>query len=97
MNYSPILTRMLPGNFSGRNHGRLKPKLSTVEEVVRTMVHDGDYIGIGGFGANRIPTAILHEIVRQGKNIWVLRVIPPHMTSRSWLRVNVLTGVISHM
>lgn len=45
----------------------LKPKLSTVEEVVRTMVHDGDYIAIGGFGANRIPTAILHEIVRQGK------------------------------
>ncbi len=45
----------------------LKPKLSTVEEVVRTMLHDGDYIGIGGFGANRIPTAILHEIVRQGK------------------------------
>jgi glutaconate CoA-transferase subunit A len=45
----------------------LKPKLSTVEEVVRTMVHDGDYVVIGGFGANRIPTAILHEIVRQGK------------------------------
>jgi glutaconate CoA-transferase subunit A len=45
----------------------MKPKLSTVEEVVRTMLHDGDYIGIGGFGANRIPTAILHEIVRQGK------------------------------
>jgi glutaconate CoA-transferase, subunit A len=45
----------------------LKPKLSTAEEVVRTMLHDGDYIGIGGFGANRIPTAILHEIVRQGK------------------------------
>ncbi|MCU0576686.1 MAG: CoA transferase subunit A [Desulfobacterota bacterium] len=45
----------------------LKPKLSTAEEVVRTMVQDGDYIAIGGFGANRIPTAILHEIVRQGK------------------------------
>lgn len=45
----------------------LKPKLSTVKEVVKTMIHDGDYIAIGGFGANRIPTAILHEIVRQGK------------------------------
>jgi glutaconate CoA-transferase, subunit A len=45
----------------------LKPKLSTVEEVVRNLLHDGDYIGIGGFGANRIPTAILHEMVRQGK------------------------------
>src|SRR4030042_3799383 len=42
-------------------------KISTVEEVVKTMVNDGDYITIGGFGANRIPTAILHEIVRQGK------------------------------
>jgi glutaconate CoA-transferase subunit A len=29
------------------------------------MVHDGDYLGIGGFGGVRIPTAILHEIVRQ--------------------------------
>ncbi|HDP24027.1 MAG TPA: CoA transferase subunit A [Deltaproteobacteria bacterium] len=45
----------------------LKPKLSTVQEVVKTMLNDGDYIAIGGFGANRIPTAIIHEIVRQGK------------------------------
>jgi glutaconate CoA-transferase subunit A len=34
----------------------LKSKLSTVEEIVRTYLHDVDYIGIGGFGANRIPT-----------------------------------------
>ncbi len=45
----------------------LKSKISTADEVVRTMLKDGDYIGIGGFGANRIPTAILHEIVRQKK------------------------------
>ena len=45
----------------------MKNKISTVEEVVRTMVKDGDYIAIGGFGANRIPTAIIHEIVRQKK------------------------------
>jgi glutaconate CoA-transferase, subunit A len=45
----------------------MKSKLSTVTEVVKTMINDGDYITIGGFGANRIPTAILHEIVRQGK------------------------------
>lgn len=51
-----------------RNKSRaLVPKLSTPEEVVRTMIKDGDYIAIGGFGANRIPTAIIHEIVRQGK------------------------------
>lgn len=42
-------------------------KLSTPADVVRDMVSDGDYIAIGGFGANRIPTAIVHELVRQGK------------------------------
>ena len=32
-----------------RNKSRaLKPKLSTVEEVVKTMIRDGDYIAIGG-------------------------------------------------
>jgi glutaconate CoA-transferase subunit A len=45
----------------------MKSKLSNVKDVVRTMINDGDYIAIGGFGANRIPTAVLHEIVRQGK------------------------------
>jgi glutaconate CoA-transferase subunit A len=45
----------------------LKSKLTTVEESVRTMIKDGDYIAIGGFGANRIPTAVLHELLRQGK------------------------------
>ncbi len=45
----------------------LKSKLSTVEDIVRDMISDGDYIAIGGFGANRIPTAIVHEIVRQKK------------------------------
>ena len=45
----------------------MKNKLSTPEEVVKTMLNDGDYISIGGFGANRIPTAIIHEIVRQKK------------------------------
>ncbi|HVN70824.1 MAG TPA: CoA-transferase [Desulfomonilia bacterium] len=51
-----------------RNKSRaLKPKLSTADAVVRDLLHDGDYIAIGGFGANRIPTTILHEIVRQGK------------------------------
>jgi glutaconate CoA-transferase, subunit A len=45
----------------------MKPKLTTVEEAVRTMIKDGDYVAIGGFGANRIPTAILHEMLRQKK------------------------------
>lgn len=51
-----------------RNKSRsMKPKLSNVKDVVRDMIKDGDYIAIGGFGANRIPTAIIHEIVRQRK------------------------------
>lgn len=45
----------------------LKPKLTTVEEAVKTMIKDGDYVAIGGFGANRIPTAVIHEMLRQGK------------------------------
>jgi len=42
-------------------------KLMTVREAVEKFVHDGEYLAIGGFGANRIPTAICHEIVRQRK------------------------------
>jgi glutaconate CoA-transferase subunit A len=45
----------------------MKSKVMTAKEAVNELLHDGDYIGIGGFGANRIPTAILHEILRQGK------------------------------
>ncbi len=45
-------------------------KVTTVDEAVKRLVKDGDYIAIGGFGANRIPTAVLHEIARQGtKNL----------------------------
>ncbi len=29
------------------------------------LVHDGDYLAMGGFGAARLPTAVCHEIVRQ--------------------------------
>ena len=43
----------------------LTNKVTTVKEAVSTYIHDGDYLGIGGFGADRIPTALLHEIVRQ--------------------------------
>ncbi|TAL33163.1 MAG: CoA transferase subunit A [Spirochaetes bacterium] len=42
-------------------------KVTTAREAVKTLLNDGDYLAIGGFGANRIPTAILHEICRQGK------------------------------
>jgi len=46
----------------------LRPKVTTVKEAVASLVHDGDYIAIGGFGSNRIPTAVCHEIVRQRKS-----------------------------
>jgi glutaconate CoA-transferase subunit A len=40
-------------------------KRTTIREAVQRFVADGCYLAIGGFGANRIPTAVLHEIVRQ--------------------------------
>jgi glutaconate CoA-transferase subunit A len=45
----------------------LADKRSTVADAVRRLVNDGDYLAIGGFGTNRIPTAVVHEILRQGK------------------------------
>lgn len=45
----------------------LADKRTTVAEAVRRLVHDGDYLAIGGFGGARIPTAVVHEIVRQRK------------------------------
>jgi glutaconate CoA-transferase subunit A len=45
----------------------LVSKLTTVKEAVERLVKDGDYLSIGGFGANRVSIAALHEIVRQGK------------------------------
>ena len=45
----------------------MKDKVMDVKEAVSSFIRDGDYIAIGGFGTNRIPTAVLHEILRQGK------------------------------
>jgi glutaconate CoA-transferase subunit A len=45
----------------------LTDKLTTVAEAVARLVHDGDYLAIGGFGVVRLPVAVAHEIVRQGK------------------------------
>jgi glutaconate CoA-transferase subunit A len=61
-----------PSANQARAYFRSKPraltdKLTTVAEAVRQLVNDGDYLAIGGFGADRIPTAVAHEIVRQGK------------------------------
>ncbi len=40
-------------------------KRTTVQEAVEKYIPDGCYLAIGGFGANRIPNAIVHEIVRR--------------------------------
>ncbi len=45
----------------------LVDKRMTEKEAVERFVPDGCYLAIGGFGANRIPNAIVHEIVRQRK------------------------------
>lgn len=51
--------------FFAQKPRALTDKLSTVADAVRRLVRDGVYIAIGGFGADRLPTAVLHEIVRQ--------------------------------
>jgi glutaconate CoA-transferase subunit A len=61
-----------PDPDEARRHFRskdksLRNKVMRVDVAVRRFVHDGDYLAIGGFGTNRIPTAICHEILRQGR------------------------------
>ena len=45
----------------------LTDKLTTVADAVQRLIHDDDYLAIGGFGSDRLPTAVVHEILRQGK------------------------------
>jgi glutaconate CoA-transferase subunit A len=61
-----------PSANQARDFFRNKPramtdKRMTVSEAVTRLVHDGDYVAIGGFGGDRLPTAVCHEIVRQKK------------------------------
>ena len=53
--------------FRDQKPRKMVNKVTTVAKAVSELVNDGDYLGVGGFGTNRIPTAILHEIVRQRK------------------------------
>ena len=53
--------------FFRTKNRKMDNKLMTVKEAVAKFVHDGDYMVIGGFGANRIPAAVCHEILRQGR------------------------------
>ena len=43
-------------------------KIADLKSAIQKLVKDGDYLGIGGFGMDRIHAAALHEIVRQKKN-----------------------------
>src|SRR5947209_5536547 len=45
----------------------LTDKVTTVAEAVTRLVADGSYLAIGGFGSARLPTAVVHEVLRQGK------------------------------
>jgi glutaconate CoA-transferase, subunit A len=61
-----------PSAERARQHFASRPraatdKLTTVREAVARLVKDSDYLAIGGFGADRLPTAVCHEIVRQGR------------------------------
>ncbi len=51
--------------FFREKKGALTDKLMSVSDAVAQFVHDGDYLASGGFGGNRIATALLHEVVRQ--------------------------------
>ena len=69
---SPMTPFTSPSSDSARQAFAAKPralvdKVMSVADAVKALVHDGDYFCSGGFGSNRIPTAVLHEILRQGK------------------------------
>lgn len=53
-------------HFKGKNRAMVK-KLTSVKEAVEKFIPDGTYIAIGGFGGVRVPVAVMHEILRQGK------------------------------
>ncbi len=75
VNYKPAGSGRLftdPDADVARSHFKEKSrkkvdKTTSVTEAVSRFISDGDYIGVGGFGTNRIPTAVLHEMVRQEK------------------------------
>ena len=53
--------------FFRKKSRKMKSKVMSLNEAVAKFVHDGDYLAVGGFGANRTPIAACHEIVRQGR------------------------------
>lgn len=53
--------------FFRKKSRKMTNKLMSLKKAIEELVHDGDYLAIGGFGANRTPIAACHEIVRQGR------------------------------
>lgn len=53
--------------FHARKPRRLVSKVTTAREAIAQYLHDGEYLAVGGFGTNRIPVVLLHEVVRQRK------------------------------
>ena len=52
--------------FRGKSR-KMEDKRMSVKSAVEKFIHDGDYLGFGGFGSNRAPVAVCHEMLRQGK------------------------------
>ena len=53
--------------FFRKKSRAMTDKRMSVKDAVLKFVHDGIYLASGGFGANRIATAVMHEILRQKK------------------------------
>ena len=50
--------------FAAKNRSMVDKCMNAAEAVTR-FIPDGCFLAAGGFGTNRIPTEILHEVVRQ--------------------------------
>jgi len=80
-----------PSANKAREYFKTKPrsltdKVTTVADAVARLVNDGDYLGIGGFGCARIPTAVLHEILRQQKQNLSMAATPRLTTFKFYVR-----------
>ena len=63
-NFMPFKLNAARDAFHAKSK-ELKNKLTTAHDAVKTWIPDGTYLATGGFGANRISTPVLHEILRQ--------------------------------
>jgi acyl CoA:acetate/3-ketoacid CoA transferase alpha subunit len=52
--------------FFRKKSKKMTNKLMDLKQAV-SLVEEGDYMSIGGFGTVRIPTAFIHELLRQKK------------------------------